>query len=182
MGILSGIRIISVVGPQGSGKSAVSKILAHRLNAAFVETSSVVTKVCGDIPRSDMPKTNERTKVEPTWLGDAITSEILESNDHPSVVLSGVREHEIHETLRGKGAEIIIILLIANHRTRLTRQKRNRKCKNEKEFKKHDLNELQIGLGHVMATAHFREDTSKSPNPRMVVDKIEDFLENPKGR
>jgi signal recognition particle GTPase len=59
--------LFSFVGRQGSGKSTIGGKLADYIRCPHIEASDVVRDLCGDLDRKDMPKTNERSKSDPTW-------------------------------------------------------------------------------------------------------------------
>lgn len=181
MAKLSGIQVISLVGQQGAGKTTISNLLAEKYGAYRVEASSIVRELCGDLPRSEMPKTNVRTAHEPTWLGDAIARKILENSDTSIVILSGVREVEVHETLRRFDSDIAVVYIQANRGIRLERQLRNRKCNDALEFDLQDAQELEIGLDKVINTAGYRVSSTPTTSPAGLVDEIAKLLENTKG-
>lgn len=183
MGTLSGIQIISLVGQQGAGKTVIGNALAKHYDGSYrVEASSVVREVCGNLPRAEMPTTNVRTATEPTWLGDAIARKIVDNSDATLVVLTGVREVEVHETIRRLGAELVVVKIYAPAGDRCLRLFHLKKCISVEEFEQHDKNEWDIGLGKVLSTASTTLHSSKYTSVTQLVDNLVDTLENGSSR
>lgn len=175
MGLLSGIHILSLIGQQGAGKTSIGQELAKQFGITHIEASAVVRKVVGNLPRERMPESNARTKDDPGWLGRAIAEEILAISDDHYVILTGVREVEVHQTLAELGASLNIIQIDAGFATRLHRHM-GTKCFSEGEFAQHELNELYIGLDEVILSAGWRYDTTDSPNIEYSVAEIRQYL------
>lgn len=142
----SGIQVISLIGAQGTGKSTLAQRLAEHYSTQFIEASSVVRELYGDLTRDQMPETNIRTVTEPTWLGDAIYERI----QSPLVFLAGVREVEVHDTLLDKQCTVQPIKLWAPEQERYARLKALGKCDTWLQFKEHGQNEMSIGLGDLL--------------------------------
>lgn len=158
---LSGIRIVSIVGRQGSGKTTVAKLLASHYMCPHIECSTVVRNLCGDLPREEMHKTNARTATEPTWLGDAVADEIekqiLEYDlQYPHltrevIIISGAREVEVVDTLRTLGADVLQLAVTTWTPARYRRLKELGKVKGLEDFRKADKTESKIGLDKLLS-------------------------------
>lgn len=173
MGQLSGTLIFSLVGRQGAGKTSIGCKWAYDWGVPHIEASAVVRQVCGPIARGNMPDTSARTAREPDWLGNAISDRI--DNFSASVVLTGVREVEVHQALMKRGAELCIIHIDASQVVRWLRHK-GVKSDTFGEFLEHEQNEWRIGLGCVIDSAGLTIDTSESPSVQQSVDLIYDSL------
>lgn len=162
---LAGVHILSLIGQQGSGKTTLGQLLSGRLNAEHIEASEVVRDLRGNLQRSEMHTTNDRTKDDPTWLGDAIATRI----DSFKVILTGVREVEVHRTLEQLGTTVTPIILTAPTQERYKRLLDNKKVTSYGEFTKDGQAELDIGLSlllegpypSVMTTHYTEEETAQ---------------------
>ena len=153
------MKILSIIGQQGTGKSTIGRIIAEKESALFVEASDVVRILCGDISREEMPLTNARTATEPYWLAEGIHKYINALTTIPIgfVVLTGVREPEVHEGLIRLGCySPRVIKLWLPEQERYARVLQRTPETTYEEFKRHDENELSIGLDKLLAQ-HFLE-------------------------
>ena len=184
MALLNGIQVVSIIGRQGSGKSTVGQLVAHHRRCQWIETSEVVRSVVGPTERKDMPKTNERTSEEPNWLGDAIAETYDESRlllnrfrKHPttdmhSLVLTGVREVEVHEALEQQGATVYPISLHSPKFVRFERLKQVRKVGSWEEFEEQDHAEGEIGLDVLLSITHYQLRAGEFTNPAHIAKAI----------
>lgn len=163
------LTVISLVGPQGAGKSTIAKRAATYLKTRHVEASSVVREVFGDLPRKDMPKTNVRTKTEPDWLAKGIMGKFPDTGS--AVVVSGIREPIVHKFISEKHT-VYGFEVRADAELRFQRQLEVRKCRSAAEFLEHELNEIKLGLFEIMFDAPYAIPTSTSTSPDKIVRAI----------
>lgn len=189
MGTLDHVNIVSLVGKQGAGKSTVASALASYYKCLHVEASSVVRNLYGNLTRSQMPFTNSRTADEPTWLGDAIvdfTELSLNERNLTNVetiqnvlIISGVRETEVHSTLTFKhGARIIPVCLFAPAEDRFERQQRLGKLQSFSEFEAQDEAEMRIGLKNIIKFAKYHIPSNRNISQDETVARIVQIVDN----
>lgn len=157
-------NVISVVGYQGSGKTIIGRKLAALCHTGHIETSDIVKKSLGGKSwvRSALPQTGERTKTEPDWLGKLVVRDMASSiavRNRRVAVISGIREEEVHEYLRGACRELTVIELRADAPVRYERLKSGKKVKNATEFIEQDLRERALGVEEVLKNAPVCIDT-----------------------
>lgn len=167
---LSGVHVISFIGVQGSGKSTIAQGVAANYRCQHLEASDVVRDLYGNLERKDMPATNVRTATEPDWLANAIADRMTQDY----VVLSGVREREVHAELKLMGATLRIIKLWAPEQERFARLLANGKCKTYVEFMEHGYNEMNIGLAELLADSSIPEYVTSGH--RTVAETLEQLI------
>lgn len=164
--------ILSVVGEQGAGKTTIGQKLARYLETDHIETSGVVRALTEkEYDKKDLASTKERTKEDPNWLGEAIYERIVESleKDLTSVVVTGVREVEVHEYLRRRNLDVLGIDVVADPDIRCFRLIELGKIKDEKDFIEQELRERAMGLNEVMAKSSFQVSTSPETDADQIV-------------
>lgn len=167
--------VISLVGYQGSGKSTLSQILAKLYGWDFLEISSVVRAVHTGLSRDELPETAKKTKTDPNWLSDVIYSMIVKGKS-PGVVLSGVREPQIHKYLTGKGLTLHDVEVKAHPALRYDRLLELQKVSNAEQFLNHEIDELAMGLRKVMRDAKYSIWTSDETDPRRLARAVKERL------
>lgn len=163
--MLKGHTIVSLAGAQGSGKSTLGTYLARYLKTLHVETSAVVQDTLSfDLSRDDLHTTGSFTKDDKDWLGRAIEQKIIKwlpKYKKSTVVLSGVREREVHSYLRRQGARLHIFEVAADPNLRFYRLKDLGKVSDARHFLDKELNERILGLPKVIAQAKYTVETKQ---------------------
>lgn len=173
-GNLKGLKIVSIVGRQGSGKSTIGKYLAKSLRTIHVETSDVVRSLNKNLTRAELPSTGKKTKKDPEWLGKAIAEQVLSGDD--TAVLTGAREHQVHKYLVKQGAVVKVIELVSDPVLRYQRLLLLGKVKNATEFLTHEIAETRLGVQDVMDRAPFRAETTEDTEPKVLAQAIKALL------
>jgi hypothetical protein len=175
MAKLSGIQIVSIVGLQGAGKSSIGDQLHVDLeDSTKIEVSDVVRAVHGDRPRSQMASTREFTLADPSWLGEAVARKITDTTDTTVVILSGVREPEVHNTLREFDCALSVVKVLADPTLRFNRVKALGKCDTWEEFTEQERREMALGLNKILLTSDFMvESTEETTVPQLASQVIE---------
>lgn len=169
---LNGCRIISLVGPQGSGKSTIGQRLSSAITAPHIEASEFAKKITGTNVRSELPGATEKfTAKDPDWLGRGIELRIKELAKD-LVILTGVRERNVHLYLASQGANIYIYELDAPMPLRYDRLLSLKKVSNADEFIRQELREMKLGVWDVCNDATYRipndDDTSTKEIARAI--------------
>lgn len=160
--------VLSFVGKQGAGKSTIAKYVSELLSTGKIETSDIVKKIYHNLSRSELPSTGKRTKTDPNWLARALERELKEEIRHQNsdiVVLSGVREIEIHKYFLSKRFTLHSFEVIAAPEVRYTRLLEMHKVRNAEEFLDQERRELTLGVAKVEEEAAFRIPTSPNTEP-----------------
>lgn len=175
MAKLSGIQIVSIVGLQGAGKSSIGDQLHVDIqDSSKIEISDVVRAVHGDRPRAQMASTHKFTLSNPAWLGEAVARKITETTDTTVVILSGVREPEVHNTLREFDCSLSVVKVLADPTLRFNRVKALGKCDTWEEFTEQEGRELSLGLNKLLLTSDFMvESTEETTIPQLAAQIIE---------
>lgn len=171
--------VISIVGKQGTGKSTIAKRVAQNLSTQYIETSDVVAaEIDNAIPRKDMTVTRYKTQTDPDWLGKAVYERIFPMYKPRvrTVVLSGVREVEVHKYLLRRQLKIIPIEVVCDPDTRCKRLLDLGTVRSVEHFVDQDLEERKMGLDEVLDQARFTITTSDATSPstlaRGIVKKL----------
>lgn len=173
---LNGIRIVSIVGPQGTGKTTIGSRLALLLETRHIEASDYAKRITGSKQRSDLPGLTEKyTKENPDWLGQAIEEVILEQ-ESKTIILTGVRERNVHLYLASRGARLAIYELEAPAELRFQRLLRLEKVSSATEFIEQELREIKLGVVDVCKDALHKVPNSTDEHPGKIARAIEKTL------
>lgn len=170
--------VLSLVGKQGSGKSTLGKKLARYLGTQHVETSDIVKALNRGKKRDELPSTGERTKSEPDWLAVPLYDQLFPvfNKGKQTVVLTGVREVEVHTYLKRRGLQLLVIDITADPDVRFYRLFHLEKITSAKAFIEQDLKERALGINEVIDSASVEVRTSHTSDPdklvRALVSKI----------
>lgn len=166
--------VLSLVGKQGSGKTTLGKKLARNLGTRHIETSDVVKSLHTDKERHELPETGKRTRDEPDWLAAPLYDEIYPvfNEGKQTVVLTGVREVEVHSYLQRRGLYLLVIDVLTEPSVRYTRLRRLEKVKNVHEFLDQELGERALGIDEVADSARIELKTSEQSKPDAIVRKL----------
>lgn len=167
--LLNGIHIVSLVGPQGVGKTTIGLRLALLLDNIHVEASDYAKRITGTDARSELPTlTEQHTKQNPDWLGQAIEEEIIK-HDKKTIVLTGVRERNVHLYLASRGGRLAIFELEAPAELRFQRLCRLGKVSNATEFIEQEIKEVKLGVYEVCKDAlHRVPNATDVPAPKIA--------------
>lgn len=169
---LHGVNVISLVGRQGSGKSTVGSMIAKELNLSHIETSDTVKKHVNNAKRSELPKTGRFTKDNNIWLAKPVAIELvkaLKDKAKNSIILTGVREVEVHQYLERIGANIHAIEMQAYPEVRFDRLVSGKKVSSASEFLEHEIAESALGVQKVIDGASFVARTRADKRPLSIV-------------
>lgn len=167
-------RIVSIVGRQGAGKSTVGKYLAEIFGVVHIETSYIVRSLFKDIlRREELASTGQRTEKDPNWLGRAIEEEI---KDEGAVILTGVREKEVHQYLKSQGAQVRIIVLQCPAVERYLRLRNLHKVESPKDFIEQEIREDMLGIKGTMQNAELIIQTNVLDTAEETVERIRKLL------
>lgn len=167
--------VISLCGYQGTGKTTLAKKIAHNLDTLHIETSDLVAESFRGVSRKDLTVSREKTFEDPNWLGKIIFNKIFpqfEELNVRSVVLSGVREVEVHKYLQKKQLKLAIIELIADPDVRYNRLLEVGSIRSTDHFITQDLKERQMGLDEVTGLAKFQIETTENTSPRKLAKAV----------
>lgn len=182
MAQLFGSTLVSFVGYQGSGKSLLGRKLARVLCTDHIETSDLVKATHGEgLSRSQLSSTAVFTEEDPAWLGKEVgadMSRIMDEQNRNVVVISGVREPEVHKYLQREGVGIWPIEVHADPTIRYKRLIELGKVKTTEEFLDQDIRERQLGLPKILSRCKFLAPTSDDSNPDNLVKAIKLLLES----
>lgn len=160
--------VISLVGKQGTGKSTIGKKTAASLETSHVETSDMVAQVVTGVPRKSLTSTRIRTQEDPDWLG-RITYEwimgMYKAYETRTMVLTGVREVEVHRYLQKKQLKIISVEIVSPPHIRLERLMELGTIKSTAHFLNQDLAERAMGLDEVCGQATYQIHTDNETSP-----------------
>lgn len=132
-----------------------------------IETSDVVKKVLKEEDRKKLLSSAVRTAADPDWLGKEVYQEIISHNSR-TVVLTGVREIEVHQYLRNHGCEITIFEVTAPPEIRYQRLYALNKLTNAEDFLSRELKEKQMGIEDVEQEAPYTVPTSFETDPERI--------------
>lgn len=168
-------RVLSVIGRQGSGKTTLGHSFATRLGAARIEVSSLVQEANKELKDLDLAKTAERTKEDPHWLCELILSSIA-ATKAPAIVLTGVRESNIHPFLKEHRCKVVTVALVADPDVRLDRLLEQKRVASVEQFLKREVAEMQLGLSETFSDTDYAIRTTQTTDPaaeaRTALDKM----------
>lgn len=190
MALLHGIQVLSLIGRQGTGKTTIGHQVSEAKGCLHIEASDVVRSIVGvSTRREDLPESNQRTKNDPTWLGDAVAETFDEScsilrrsrvrpgTDLKLLVLTGTREIEVHETLEQHGAHVFCVALDAPAFIRYERLKELRKAPSYEYFQNQDHAEGEIGLDLLLSLTQYQLKAGAFTNPDFLVKAVQALWE-----
>ncbi|MEM2875092.1 MAG: RNA-binding domain-containing protein [Candidatus Hadarchaeales archaeon] len=159
-----GYRAIGIVGPQGSGKTEVAKLLASR-GAAIVRMGDVVWE---ETRRRGLPINEEnvgkvaadlREKLGPAAVAKLCIPIVSERKAAAHVIVDGIRSGEEVEEFRSAfGHDFRLVSVVADRRIRALRvlsRKREDDVRSEEEFLEKERREMAWGLEDAMRKADF---------------------------
>lgn len=167
--------VLSLVGKQGTGKSTLAKKIAHNLNTIYIETSDVVQEYFRNVPRKELTMSRTKTHDDPEWLGKDLYSRIFpefKRKEVKAVVLSGVREIEVHKYLERRNVRLVVIEIISDPVIRCKRLIDLGTVNSVEHFIDQDLRERQMGLDEVSSRARFQVETSEDSSPTRLTKAI----------
>ncbi|MBR2558320.1 MAG: nucleoside monophosphate kinase [Methanobrevibacter sp.] len=151
------MQVMGISGMPGSGKSIVSEIAT--------EKGAIIVSM-GDIVREEAKKRGEGSKETAVNLrkehGEHIISELTikkiknlekEGIENP-IVVEGIRSHHEVEMFKENFDNFIILSIFANTNLRFERLKKRMREDDSQDysvFQKRDYNELNFGIGNVIA-------------------------------
>lgn len=151
------MQVMGISGMPGSGKSIVSEIAT--------EKGAIIVSM-GDIVREEAKKRGEGSKETAVNLrkehGEYIISELTikkikdlekEGVENP-IVVEGIRSHHEVEMFKENFDNFIILSIFANTNLRFERLKKRMREDDSQDysvFQKRDYNELNFGIGNVIA-------------------------------
>jgi dephospho-CoA kinase len=151
------MQVMGISGMPGSGKSIVSDIAT--------ENGAIIVSM-GDIVREEAKKRGEGSKETAQNLraehGPYIVSELtikkikkLENEGiENTIIVEGIRSHHEVEMFKENFDDFIILSVFANPKLRFERLKKRMReddSQDYSEFKRRDENELEFGIGTVIA-------------------------------
>lgn len=176
---------ICVTGMPGSGKSLIANIIKH-LADTVISMGDVIRREAikrGIIPT---PKTlmelakNIRKEYGLNYVAVEVIKEVMKKNAN-IVVIDGVRSLDEIKTFREYG-EVFIVAVHSSPKVRFLRlstRGREGDPKDWYEFTQRDLDELELGVGSVMALADLmivNEDLSIDDLTNYVLSKVRGFI------
>lgn len=179
--LLDGVRLLSLVGCQGSGKTTIGNKLAAKLQTRAIEVSSVVREENPKLQDLELAKSGSRTKSDPNWLGSKVfhaLHTVYQEQPGKSLVLTGARENEVIYYLASEGMEIYQLALTADPFTRYNRLTKQGRVKSIEEFLTREVAERQLGLMELIDSAPFNIPTSDKTKPSNIAEAIIDRLKS----
>lgn len=169
-------HVISLVGYQGSGKTTIGKSLAARYGCSHLEMSEIVRAIHTGLSRDELPRTAEKTRTDPDWLAELVHKLILEESKNSVVVLTGVREPQIHKYLLAHDIQLHSFEIKAPAGLRYYRLLDLKKVSNAEQFLNHEVDETSMGLREVMDKARYAVITSEESSPRALAQAMKKRL------